>query len=137
MENTGVDEPARADLQAVSFREVEDAIVALVPALQTLADLRFCGAGLQSHESVGETIADVVLLRREIVRLGLALLPDQSGLSGILVHVVRDRAHVVEELRVNRPLRVFGPEGLADECAATFGNGLQQGKAVLADDDIA
>ena len=98
MEDARVDKPARANLQAIRPREVEDAIVALVPALQTPANLRLGGAGLQPHEGIGETIADGVLLRREIVRLGLALLPDQSGLSGILVHVVRDRAQVVEKL---------------------------------------
>ena len=53
------------------------------------------------------------------------------------MHVVRDRAHVVEELRVDRPLLVFLPDRFADERAAAFGDGLLEREAVLADDDVA
>ena len=117
VEDAGTDEPAGAGLQAIGLREVEDAVVALVPILEALADLRLGGAGFEAHEGVGEIVADVVVLRREVVRLGLALLADQLRLCRALVHVVRNRPHVVEELRVDRPLLVFLPDRLADERA--------------------
>jgi hypothetical protein len=101
------DQPAAADLQAIRLRQVEDAVVALVPILQALADLRLGGAGVEAHERVREIVADVVVLRREVIALGLALLLDQRRLLARLVHVVRDRAHVVEEFGIDRPLLVL------------------------------
>ncbi len=104
------DEPAGARLEAVGAAEVEDAVVALVPILQAAADVGLGRARFQAHERVGEVVADVVVLRREIVGLGLALLPDKGGLFGILVHVVRDGPHVVEELGIDGPLLVLAPD---------------------------
>ena len=119
------------------MREIEDAVVALVPVLQALADLRLGRAGLEAHERVGEVVADVVVLRREVVALGLAFLADQLRLLGALVHVVRDRAHVVEELRVDRPLLVLVPDRLADERCAALGHRVLQGEAASPADDVA
>ena len=87
--------------------------------------------GLRSNEQYWE------LDDREIVGFRLALLADLSGLRRALVHVVRDGAHVVKELRVDRPLLVFAPDGFADEGAPAFGHGLPEGEAVLTNDDIA
>ena len=73
----GRNQPAGAGLQAVGPREIEDAVVAPIPVLEAAADLRLGRAGLEAHEGVREIVADVVVLRREIIRLGLALLTDQ------------------------------------------------------------
>ncbi len=103
VEDAGADEPAGAGLEAVGLGEVEDAVVAFVPVLDALADLGLGGAGFEAEEGVGEVVADVVVLRREVVGLGLAFLADELGLLGALVHVQGDRPHVVEELRIDRP----------------------------------
>ena len=50
------------------------------------------------------------MLGGEIVALGFTLLTHEGGLLGILVHVVGNGAHVVEEFRVDRPLAVFVPD---------------------------
>ena len=67
-----------------------------------------------------------VQLRREVVALGLALLAGQCGVLGLLVHVVRDGAHVVEELRVDRPAFVFLPDRLADDARSGLLDGVLQ-----------
>ena len=84
-----------------------------------------------------KVIADIVMLRREVVGLGLAFQPDQLCLFGRLVHVVRDRTHVVEELGIHRPLPILLPDGGANECRAAFGDCLLKGEALPACDDIA
>ena len=63
----------------------------------------FCGSGLQAHVSVGKVIANLVVLRREIVGFGFALVSDQLGELVALMHVVRNRAHVVEKLAEQIP----------------------------------
>ena len=98
VQHAGRNQPAGAGLEAVGFGEIEDTIVALVPILEALAHLCLGGAGLEAHESVREVVANVVVLRREIVALRFAFLLHQFGLFGVLVHVMRDGAHVVEEL---------------------------------------
>ena len=55
------------------------------------------------------------MLRREIIGFRLALQPEFFDLLVFLVHVVGNRAHVVEELAVNRPTVVFAPDVVADE----------------------
>ena len=117
VQHAGGHHPAGARLQAVGLREVEDAVVALVPVLQAAADVGLGGARLQAHERVVEMVLGGVQLRREVVALGLALLAGQGGVLGLLVHVVRDGAHVVEELRVDRPALVLVPHRLADRAA--------------------
>ena len=114
-------QPAGSGFKSVSLGEVKDTVVAFVPILQTLAHLRLRGAGFEAHEGVGEIISDIVVLRRKVVALGLAFLPDQLGLFGILMHVVRNGAHIIEELRVHRPLAVFIPDTFADDVRAAFG----------------
>ena len=73
------------------------------------------------------------MLQRKVVRLGLAFPADERGLGVVLVHVVRYGAHVVEELRVHRPLAVPLPEPLADQGRAALGDGLPQRAALAAD----
>jgi hypothetical protein len=77
------------------------------------------------------------VLRREIVALGLALLLHQRGLLARLVHVVRDGAHVVEELRVHRPLLVLVPDRVADDLPAQLTDRVGQRQPSAAVDDVA
>ena len=137
VENARVDEPAGADLEAVGFGEIEDAVVALVPVADALFDLLLGGAGLEAHEGVGEVVADGVVLGREVVGLGFAFLADELRLGGALVHVVRDRPHVIEEFRVDGPFAVFFPDGFADDGRAAIFDGLGEGEALVADDGVA
>ena len=125
----GRDEPAGAGLQAVGLGEIEDAVVALVPVLEALADLRLGGAGFEAEEGVGEVVADVVVLRREVVALGLALLADERGL------LVRSGAcgggsGPCCRRTSSRPASgCTSPDGLADDLGAALGDGLAQGEA--------
>jgi hypothetical protein len=108
-----------------------------VPVLQALAQLRLGRARLQAHEGVGEVVVDVVVLRRKVVALGLALLAGQRGMLEALVHVVRDRPHVVEELGVHRPAVVLFEHGLADQLLAAFGHGVGQSETLTLDRHVA
>ena len=83
-------------------------------------------AGLQAHEGVAEVVIDVVVLRREVVALGLAFLADELGVGRALVHVVRDRPHVVEEFGIDGPAVVFLVHRFADQARAGFGDGVAE-----------
>ncbi len=126
VQHAGGDHPAGAGLQAIRLRQVENAVVALVPILQAATHVGLGGAGLQAHERVIEMVLGGVQLRREVVALGLALLPRQGGVLRLLVHVVRDGSHVVEKLRKHRPALVFLPDRLADDARAGFLHGVLQ-----------
>ena len=58
----GRDQPAGAGLEAIGLGEIKDAVVALVPILQTLAHLRLGGAGFEAHEGVREIVAHTIVL---------------------------------------------------------------------------
>ena len=126
------DEPTGAGLEAVRAGQVENAVVTFVPIREALAHLRLRGARLEAHEGVREVITHIVVLRREVITLRLAFLPDQLGLFGVLVHVMRDGAHVVEEFRVNRPLAVFFPDAFANDVRPALGHRLAQSEPVAA-----
>ena len=131
-------QPAGARLQAIGLAVVEDAVVALVPALQAAADVLLGRAGLQAEEGVGEVVADGVQLRWKIVRLRFTLLTDEGGLRVALVHVMRDRPEVVEELAVDGPALIAVPDGRADQSRPLGGHGVAQGEGALAlVDDVA
>ena len=110
VEDAGRDEPPSAWFQAIGSRKIEDPVVTFVPVFDASPDLLSGGSGFQAHERVGEVVADVVVLWREVVRLGFPFLSHELGLFGALVHVVRNGAHVVEELRVHGPLAVLAPD---------------------------
>ena len=115
VQDAGINQPTRARLQPIRLRQVQDPVVTLVPIFQALPHLRLRGARLKSHERVREVVPHVVVLRREVIRLRLAFLSHQLRLLGRLMHVVRNRTHVVEELRVHRPPPVLLPDRLADQ----------------------
>jgi hypothetical protein len=129
-------QPAGAGLEALLAGESEDAVVAFVPVLKAAADLGFGRAGFEAHEGVGEIVADIVVLWREVVGFGFAFLADELGLFGILMHVVRDGSHVIEKLGIDRPLLVFLPNLFADDGCAAFGDRLAQGESLFASDDV-
>ena len=136
VEDARIDQPTRTRLKLIGLGELENLVVALVPVRDAFADLRLGRTRLEAHERIWEIIPDVVVLRREVIRFGLTFEPEQLGLLGVLVHVVRDRTHVVEELGVDGPLFIFLPNRGADEFGAEFGDGLFQGKADIVDDDV-
>jgi hypothetical protein len=76
------------------------------------------------------------MLQRKVVRLGLAFPADERGLGVVLVHVVRYGAHVVEELRVHRPLLVARPKSLSDEFRARLRDRLAQRETLASNDAI-
>ncbi len=90
VKNARRNQPASAGFQAIGAAEVENAVVAFVPVFEAAADLGFGRAGLEAHEGVGEIVADVVVLRREIIRFRFAFQTKQRGLLGALMHVMRE-----------------------------------------------
>ena len=63
----------------------------------------FRSAGFETHERVRKIVIDLVVLRRKVVSLGLALLPDLRRELIALMQVMRNRAHVVEKLAEEIP----------------------------------
>ena len=107
--------PAGARLQAVGLGQVGDLVVALREVLEARAHLVPGGAGGEAEEGVRVLPAVVVGLGREVVGLGLALLPGEGRVLVTVVDVVRQGALVVEELGVHRPALVSVPDAVADE----------------------
>ena len=136
MQDARVNQPASSGLEFVGLGEGEDLIVSLIPVGDALANLSLRRAGFEAHERVREIVADVVMLRREVVGLRLAFETEQFGLLGVLVHVVRNRTHVVEELGVDGPLLVLAPNLRTDERSATFLDGLLERETGVADHDV-
>src|SRR5262249_40923204 len=128
---------ARAGLEAIGLRKVEDPVVAEVPALQAAPEILLGRAGLQAEEGVREVVAGPVELGRKIVALGLALQAQLGRLLLVLVHVGGDRPEVVEELTVDRPALVGVPQRAADHLRAKFGDGVLEGKAAAVLDRVA
>jgi hypothetical protein len=103
VKDAGIDLPPGARLESVGARQKQDSIVALVPVLEAAPDVGLRGARLEAHERVGEGVLDLIVLRGKVIRLGLAFLPDLTRERVVLVQVVRNRAHVVEELTEQIP----------------------------------
>ena len=57
---------------------------------RVLGDGKALRAGFEPKEGMGEVVPDVVVLGREMVRLGFTLLADEFGLGGALVEMQRD-----------------------------------------------
>ena len=125
-------EPAGANFQPVCLGNIKDAVVARVPMFKAAAHIFLGGSRYEPHESVREIVANGVVLRRKVVRLGLAFASNQRGLSIILMHVVRNRPHVVKELRVHGPLGIFLPQALADQFRARLTHRLPQRESLVA-----
>ena len=137
MERARGNPPPRAGFQAVRFGIVEDAVVPLVPAFETAADVFAGGSGLKAVKRMRKIVAKGVQLRREIVAFRFPLPPDQGGLFEALVQVVRDGPHVVEELAVDRPAPVLVPDCITDDRPAERRHGVAQRKPPPLVDNIA
>src|SRR5690606_11939159 len=74
MQHARRNQPAGAALQAIGLRQVEDAVVPLLPILEALAELVLGRSRLEPHERVAEVVVDIVVLRREVIALGLSFL---------------------------------------------------------------
>ena len=84
--------------ELVRFREVQDAVVAFVPAFQAAPDFVLGRAWLQAHERVREIVAFEIVLRREIVGFGFSVLAHELCSFIVLVHVVGNGPEIIEEL---------------------------------------
>ena len=124
VEDARRDQPAGATLEPVGLGEVDDTVVATVPVLQALPHVLFRGARLQAHERVGKVVIAVVILRRKVIAFWFSFLADELGILERLVHVMGDRPHVVEELRIDGPLLVAVPDLLADELRGPLADGV-------------
>src|SRR4030095_2135335 len=67
----------------------------------------------------------------------LALTAEKSGLLIVLMHMVRDRSEIIEELRIDRPALVLIPHPLADQPASFDTNCFTKGEAILPGNHIA
>src|SRR5260370_23656228 len=103
MQESRGDDPGSAGLQAVGPRQIEDAVVALIPALEAAVDVARCRARLQPEEGIGKPVGAGVELRREVVRFRLVLVSHEAGMLLLLVQGQGGRSHVVEELTERRP----------------------------------
>src|SRR5262249_29624079 len=121
-----------AGMEPIGLAEVEDAVVAFVPALQAATDVGLGRAGLQAEKRVGEVVAGGVELRWKIIRFRFTLLTYQPGLFVALVHVVRDRAQVVEKLTVNGPALILVPDRRTYQARAVQADGVLEGEGLLA-----
>ena len=125
-------------LKPVRAREEGDAVVALLPLLQAVRGSGLRGAGLKAHEGVRKVVEGLVVLRRKVVGLRLALEPDGGCVLVALVHVVRDGAFVVEEFAEDVPAAFAVEDLLAEQgVSGDFDSLLQQKLAASLRDDVA
>ncbi|MPN35238.1 hypothetical protein SDC9_182735 [bioreactor metagenome] len=122
MKHAGRHVPAGSGFEPVGFRQVGDPVVAFGEILQAGADLLLRGSRLKAEKGVGEASAVVVELRREIVALRFAALPDFFRVFVAVMHMVRQRSEVVEKFRVDRPAAAAVPEPFAEQFRAEFGD---------------
>ena len=136
VKNARRNEPARARLQPIRFRQIENAVVALVPVLEALANLRFCRAGLESHEGVVETVFRRVELRGIVIGFRFAFLTGEFRVFVHLVDVMRERSEVVKEFGEDRPALVGFPNRVADDRAFSFVDSFNERKTLAGDTDV-
>jgi hypothetical protein len=124
-------------MEFVGFRQIEDAVVPLIPAFQAAADVVLGGSGLEAHERVRKVVVLEVILRREVIGFRLAPAADLLRKLVGLVHVVRDGAEVVEELAEEVPAAVFRHHGRAEKLITGGCNRLAELRALSMEIDVA
>ena len=129
VQDPGIDLPPGPNLQPEGPRQVQDAVVAAVPVLEASPDLGLRRPGLEAHEGVREVVVGLVVLRREVVRLGLAFAAEELRLLLALMQVVRNRAHVVEELAEQIPAAFARHDVLSQQQIAGLLDGVAQEEA--------
>jgi hypothetical protein len=103
VQNARVDLPSGAAFEAVRTRQIGDPVVSLVPVLEAATDVVFRRSGLESHERIWVVVVGRIVLRWKVVRLGFPAATHALGVLVALVHVMRDRTEVVEELAEQVP----------------------------------
>src|SRR5881296_1673839 len=103
---------------------IQNAIVALIPILQTAHDIIFGCAWLQTKERVRKIVLNDVVLRREVIRFGFAFLADFFGKLVALMHVMRDWTEVIEKFAENIPSALTGHHIGADQGIARNFHGI-------------
>ena len=97
---------------------------------------------LAAPAAIGRYAAERALSRlnaRKIPTTQCAVLfesPLAAGLLGALVHVVGNRSHIVEKLRVNRPFVVLIPNSFSDQKRTTLGHGVLKSELMFARNHI-
>ncbi len=120
VQDAGIDLPSGSRLQLEGAGEKEDAVVALVPVLETAPHIGLGRSRLEPHERVRKMVFELVVLRRKVIRLGLAAAADARGILVALVHVMRNRAQVVEELAEQVPAAIARHDRRSDQQIAGF-----------------
>ena len=86
----------------------------------------------------GKVVLELVVLRRKVIRLGLAAAADSLRVLVALVHVVRNRPHVVEELAEQIPSALaLHHVGSDEQIARGLDRLLQQESPAVAEPDVA
>lgn len=120
VKNARIDQPACSRLKLVGLRQLQELVIAFVPVGNAIVDLLTGCSGFEPHEGIRKIVPHIVVLGREIVGFRLSLLTDQGRLLGILMHVMGNRSHVIEEFRIDRPLAILTPDRPADNIRAAF-----------------
>src|SRR5215467_7687672 len=136
MQNAGIELPSGAGSELVGLRVKQDAVVALVPALEALAYFVFRCARIESEKGVREAVLRQIVLSRKIVSFGLPVLTHRSRIGFGLVHVVRNRPEVVEKLAQHVPAVLRAHDVGAQKFIAQRFDGLLQQDALAVDGDV-
>ena len=138
VQNPRIDLPSRAPFQAVGARQIRDPVVSLVPVLQASTNMVFRRPGLEPHECVGIVVIRRVVLRRKVIRLGFSPTADALCVLIALVHVMRDRAEIVEELAEQVPaLLALHHVGANQQIARFFDSLFQKEPLAIGDTNVA
>ena len=100
--------------------EKQDAVVALAPVFEAASHVGFRRARLEPHERERKRVFNLIVLRREVIRLGLAFLPDELRERIALVQMMRNRSHVVEKLAEQIPSALALHRRRAEQQIAAF-----------------
>ena len=120
VKNSGIDLPAGTWLEPVRAREKQDAVVSLAPVFEAAPHVGLRRTGLEAHERERKRIFNLVVLRRKVIRFGLALLSDQSREGVVLMEMMGNRPHVVEELAEQVPSAFALHRRVAEQQIAGF-----------------
>src|SRR5262249_49245348 len=103
---------------------IQNAIVALIPILQTAHDIIFGCAWLQTKERVREIVLNDVVLRREVISFGFSSFVDFFSKLVGLMHVMGDWAEVIEKFAEDIPSAFPGHYIGADQGVARNFHGI-------------
>jgi hypothetical protein len=76
------------------------------------------------------------MLWGKVVALWFAFLAHKPRKLGRLMHVMRDRSHVIKEFRVHGPASIFVPDLFANDLGSTFLDRVRQGKPFVVEHTV-